>query len=172
MLQPICLDIYIYWHVNLKPILKRKEDIYLKESLLMSNAFLKKEGLRIAKLCSIFHYKYIISLCNLLCWSLWRIYPYHKIRSSGKHSTEYHIVAEHPRNKLNQKWFMTWWGHVCWRSAIGHRRGLSREGCAGIQSSCVDLLVMLQELAWLWEVLGGCMCCCVVVNLTVTKINL
>lgn len=55
-----------YWLVNLKPILKRKEDIYLKEYLPMAN-HLKKEWLRIEKLCSIFHYEYIISLCNLMC---------------------------------------------------------------------------------------------------------
>lgn len=72
------------WHANLKPILKRKEDIYLKESLLTSNHILKKECLRIEKFCSIFDCKYIISLCDLLRWSLCHIYPYHKIQNSGR----------------------------------------------------------------------------------------
>lgn len=54
------------WHLNLKPVLKGIEDAFLKESLLMYNDLIKQEYLRVEELCSVLHYKYIISLYNLL----------------------------------------------------------------------------------------------------------
>lgn len=136
MLQSICLFIYILLACVSK-ICFKEEGICLKESAMMSNQFLQKKSLNIEKCCSIFHYKYIISLRNLLCCSLCHIYPYHKMQNSGKF-TEYHKVAE-CRCKWNQKWFIIWWVYVCYISAIGCRWGLSREGALVFQSSYIDL---------------------------------
>lgn len=134
MLQRICLFIYILLACVSK-IYSKEKGIYLKESLMMSNPFLQKKSVSIEKCCSIFHYKYIISL-NLLCWSLCHIY--HKMQNPGKF-IEYHIVAECHCSKLSQKWFIIWWVYVCYISAIGYRWGLCREGALVFQSSCVDL---------------------------------